>query len=509
MTPFLSIVLAINIFFGLANFAFADPSVDSTISTGDWIVPALEQLSSDRMLADIKTLSSPAYQGRQTGSPQDEDSAAFVADRFDELRHGRSLASLPMSRTDSLPDQAWKQSSTVATTTISHDASLTLFLTDNRQPLETGTEFLPILDSPSADIKAAIIFVGYGLSDPLHGIDDYAGIDVRNKIVLFLRGKPGKYSGPASHADKERYAKQHGALAYLTTTGPILTAYEQRRGVAGSPSAFYSMTEGPYQLPGAWISTAAAEAILDSGGGRSYTLRNLQEEMNRSGSSRSTETHATAHLHWASEVVPGTLFNVLSINRGYAPEHEQVVIVGAHRDHFGRQAGLLFAGADDNASGTAVLLEVARVLTQAPVAPKRSILFISFSGEEKGLLGSKLYLTQPIIPLSKTSVMINVDHAGIGSGRLTVGVTGFEKSLAQEVGQLAGLSERLDVYGFFPGGDHVPFQEAGVPTIAVVSGGIHPHFHRPTDTADTINPQILRSVAQYVLALIWHLANAP
>jgi hypothetical protein len=105
--------------------------------------------------------------------------------------------------------------------------------------------------------------------------------------------------------------------------------------------------------------------------------------------------------------------------------------------------------------------------------------------------------------------MINVDHAGIGNGRLTVGVTGFEKSTAEGIGKIARLSDKLDLFGYFPGGDHVPFKEAGVPTITVVSGGIHTNFHQATDTVNTINPEILQSVARYVLALAWQLANQP
>ena len=102
--------------------------------------------------------------------------------------------------------------------------------------------------------------------------------------------------------------------------------------------------------------------------------------------------------------------------------------------------------------------------------------------------------------------MINIDHAGVGSGRLTVGVTGIEKDIALEAGQSADLKEKLDLYGFFPGGDHVPFKEAGVPTITIVSGGVHPHFHQPTDAADTIDPKILNATARFVLALTWRLA---
>ena len=185
------------------------------------------------------------------------------------------------------------------------------------------------------------------------------------------------------------------------------------------------------------------------------------------------------------------------------------IVIGAHRDHFGRPAGLWFPGADDNASGTAVILEVARVLRKTGLHPRRTILFVSFSGEERDLLGSRLYTSRPIVPLGSTKAMINIDHAGIGNGRLTIGVTGLEKNVALEAGQTAGLTDKLDVYGFFPGGDHVPFKEAGVPTITVVSGGIHPHFHQPTDSADTINPEILQTVARYVLALTWQLANPP
>ncbi len=199
----------------------------------------------------------------------------------------------------------------------------------------------------------------------------------------------------------------------------------------------------------------------------------------------------------------GLLINVLGMIPGTGPE---TVIIGAHRDHFGRPGGILFPGADDNASGTAVIVEVARVLAKLQRPPSRTILFVSFSGEERDMLGSRLYTSRPVLPLSLTKAMINIDHAGVGNARLTVGVTGIEKDIALEAGLSAGVKERLDLYGFFPGGDHVPFKEAGVPTITVVSGGIHPHFHQPTDTADTIEPKILKAASQFVLALTWHLA---
>lgn len=508
MKCFLTGCLACCLSICLASPLVAASTLDSTTSTSGWLSIALEQISAERMLADIKTLSGPAYGGRLTGSAQDEASATFVANRFSELRLHRTPAFPPENQTNPLPQREWKQTSAVPTRTIGEEPLLELVTPVQRVALHSGSHFLPVLDSPSADIRGRVVFVGYGIVDSSQGIDDYAGLDVRNAIVLFLRGKPETYAKPVSHADKERLAKQRGAIGYLTATGPILSAYEQRRGVTGTPSAYYSATASDDQLPGAWIQTETAEWILAKATSGDATLRSIQEALNRLGS-RSRRTDAIVEMKWTSVVKTGTLFNVMSIIRGYAHDSDETVLLGAHRDHFGQQAGLLFAGADDNASGTAVLLEVARLFALAPAPPKRSVLFLSFSGEEQGLLGSRLYIEQPIVPLSKTTGMINVDHAGAGNGRLTVGVVGFEKSLAQRVGEMTGLSDKLDVFGYFPGGDHVPFKEAGVPTVAVVSGGVHPHFHQPTDTVETVNPEILQSVARYVFALTWQLANQP
>ena len=506
MNRFLTTCVACGLFGTLAIPLFAASSLDSTMSVAGGLSTALEQISTERMLADIRTLSGPAYGGRLTGSAQDEASATFVANRFSELRLHRSLALPPDSQTNPLPQREWKQTTTVSTRRIAEEPLVELVTPRERLTLHRGAQFLPVFDSPSADVRGPVVFIGYGIVDPSQGIDDYADLDVRNAIVLFLRGKPETYQKPFSHKEKERLAKQHGAIAYLTATGPVLSAYEQRRGVTGTPSAYYAGTGGDDQLPGAWISTETAEWILTQTPAAA-TLRSVQEALNRTNASRSTKTEATVEMKWTSRIESGVLFNVMSVIRGYAPGNEEAVLLGAHRDHFGQQVGLLFGGADDNASGTAVMLEVARVLALAPAAPKRSVLFLSFSGEEQGLLGSKLYVSQPIVPLSKSIVMINVDHAGAGNGRLTVGVTGFDKSTAQRAGELTGLSDKLDLFGYFPGGDHVPFKEAGVPTVTVVSGGVHPHFHQPGDTIDTINPEILQSVARYVLALTWHLAN--
>ena len=472
---------------------------------------ALDGLSRDRMLADVTTLSNPAYNGRQTGTTEDADSAKWVADRF--LASGLSLAGVSLDPTSpARQGHGYGEGYMTAAVTvpkIAPNPALRISTTNDSIILQPVRDYLPILDSPSAAVRGPIVFVGYGIVDKAQGIDDYEGVDTTNAIVLFLRGKPTHYKSAISHADKVRLARERGALGYLTATGPVLSSYEGRRGVTGQPSAFYGLSLPSETLPGAWISTTLAEQILATPDQVPPSrLHGLQENLNRSSATQSVSTGRLGSLAWQTRMEEGSLVNVLAFLPGSDPQKaHEILIIGAHRDHFGQQAGLLFPGADDNASGTAVLLEVARAMTQAGARSARTILFVSFSGEEQGLVGSRLYVERPVAPISSTKAMINIDHAGIGNGRLTIGVTGFEKNLALEAGQIVGLADKLDLYGFFPGGDHVPFKEADVPTVTIVSNGIHPHFHQPTDHADTINPDILHTAARYVVALIWRLEN--
>lgn len=471
----------------------------------------LDSISTERMLGDIRTLSDPSFNGRQSGTKDDGQSAQWIAQEF--VSAGLRL---PLVRNGSLivPFLTGKDGASlgamatlISTPLIAPDPILRVGQTDHLAAKIFGSDYFPVFDSPSADLQARIVFVGYGIVDLAQGIDDYAGVDVNNCIVLFLRGKPEHYSRTVSHADKVRVARARGAIGYLTATGPILHPYEIRRGVNGSPSAFYGQLPLDQAIPGAWISTALAQELLaGSSTDVSDLLRVLQERLNRASSSQATRIDRFASLQWKTRTEDGLLVNVIGMIPGTGTES---VIIGAHRDHFGHPGGMLFPGADDNASGTAVILEVARALTNVESHPSRTILFVSFSGEERDLLGSRLYTSRPVVPLDSTKAMINIDHAGVGNGRLTVGVTGVEKEVLREAGEIADVHEKLDLYGFFPGGDHVPFKEAGVPTVTVVSGGVHPHFHQPSDTADTIDSEILKTVARYVLAVTWHLAYQP
>ncbi len=465
----------------------------------------LESISPTGMQSDIEQLSGPNFKGRQTGMPGDHLSAQFVIDRLQQL------GVQPAQPTTSLGSRSWIQTQDLRVSQIEPQPHFRIHSTAGYNP-QLGLDYLPILDSLSVNVTAPVVFVGYGISDPARNFDEYENIDVRNRIVLFLRGKPTSYPKRISHAEKERTARNKGAVAFLTVTGPVLSGYAKRRGMTTTPLAYYGQTESSDDrpLPGAWISPKIAESILT--GNPSDTpkeLASIQEQLNARKEPQSRKTSTVIHLKWSSQVMHGQLVNVLGKIPGKGKLANEVVVLGAHRDHFGEQAGLLFPGADDNASGTAVLLEVARALMQSKTTERRTIVLASFSGEEAGMLGSKLYVAQPPLPLTQTVAMVNVDHVAVGNGMLTIGVTHQPKAIAEEAGVISKLKDKLKVYGFFPGGDHVPFHQAGIPTVTVVTAGPHPHFHQPGDTSDSIKPDILTRAAQYVLAVISHLATKP
>ncbi len=460
----------------------------------------------NRMMEDIRILSSPIYQGRQAGTNGGYQSALFVVQRF------RSLGLQPAFRTENPADRRqWLQQASLIAPYLLKPSFLELFTIGiptilNSLIATPGNHFLPILDSPSIHITAPIVFVGYGIVDPARGVDDYEDIDVNNRIVLFLRGKPPFYPQWITHKEKALIAKEKGAAGFLTVTGPLLSRYETHRGLGQAPLAMYSADPQYRPIPGAWISGSFADQFLQS---MDTSLETLQHAVNEGKGSTHGPLPLAAHLRWNSQTAPGLLTNVLGIIPGSDPilQH-QTIVIGAHRDHFGEQAGLQFPGADDNASGTAVMLEVARILANATTNAQRTILFVSFDGEERGLLGSRHYVANPTLPLRETVAMINLDHVGIGNGKLTIGLTRLNKTLAQQAAKQAGLANKIQVYGYFPGGDHVPFYEMEVPTLTVVSAGIHPHFHQPSDIAKEIDPETVRTAARFVLSLVTLLAKS-
>src|SRR3989441_452349 len=451
----------------------AEPDEFATLAT---------HISPAQLMQTVRELSN--FDGRQSGTAGGQATAAYIARHLPEA----ALQPFPI-------------------TTVQIDTLVRAEIRVDRRvvALEKGQDFLPIISlARTGQISGPVVLVGYGIAAPGQGLDEYQGLSAAGKVVFFLRGQPKGFAGRVTHADKVRTALAKGAVAYLTVTGPILSPYEERRGMTTRPVALY---EGPVPatLPGLWITPAAAEAILQSVG---RSVRSFQEEMDRQLAARSADTGAELLMEIVARRLDATASNILALWLGSDPAlREETIILGAHHDHFGVQAGLLFPGADDNASGSAVLLEIARVLSTTGIRPKRSLLFLSFAGEEQGLLGSRFYVAHPRHPLSAAKAMINVDHAGVGNGHIMVGLSKLEKAAAQAAAEKVAADDKLELYGLFPGGDHRPFAEAGLPTAAIVTARSHPDFHQPTDTPQNIKPELLALITPYTLALVWALAN--
>jgi len=373
------------------------PSPGSAADPGELARPA-SHISPEYLMKTVRDLAQ--FEGRQSGTPGGEAAASYLAAR--------------------LPG-AIRQPFPVSTVQIDTPLRAELDVAERSVPLRPGQDFLPIVSAANGErISAPIVFVGYGIGEPDRGLDEYAGLSVSGKVVLFLRGQPRGFPGRLTHGDKVKTARAKGAVAYLTVTGPLLSPYEQRRGMSTTPVLLYEGTS-PETLPGLWLDPPVAEAILWPAG---RSLRAFQEDMDQALAARSSETGARITIDMRARRVDATTSNVLAWWAGSDPGlSKETVILGAHHDHLGTQGGLVFPGADDNASGSAVLLEIARVLAATGSRPKRSLLFLSFAGEEQGLLGSRFYVANPSVPLSAVTAMVNVDHAGVGNGKVTVGLS--------------------------------------------------------------------------------------
>jgi hypothetical protein len=250
------------------------------------------------------------------------------------------------------------------------------------------------------------------------------------------------------------------------------------------------------------------------------TLRARQEAMEREGRPQPAEIpHVEVEL--ATDVTRGdpVCRNVIGLLRGCDPDiGEECVVIGAHYDHLGfgdvgamgGKPGDIYYGADDNASGTTAVIEAARAFGSCPIRPKRSIVFVCFTGEEVGLFGSSHYAKNPLVPLADTVAMINLDMVGrVRSDRLTVmgagSGEGFEPMLLR-ANEGLGLDLTLPKQGY-AGSDHTPFYTRKVPAVFLFSG-VHPDYHKSSDTSDKINFDGLARVVKLAYLMAVELASA-
>ncbi len=474
--------------FVLLALALAAPAVAGAeaVSLDD----AVAAVSATRPYADVARLSSPELAGRLTGTPGYDGAARFAA------------ASLRAAGLEALPGHADMMLPFPVTVAGVDRASLELLPTeaggDDGRRLEFFDDFLPMLYSGSGSVTAEVVFVGYGITAPELGRDDYAGIDVTGKIVMAVRGAPrdGRdWTAHDSHRARTATAKAHGAAGYLFAES-----------AAANPNG-----EPLTDFPMATVTREVGDAILS---GTGLTLEELGKVL-RQGGTASFSTGRRLRLDVTARAPhPGTGANVVAVLPGSdSAERGEYVIVGAHLDHCGNWPVLL-PGADDNASGAATVLEIARAAARLEPRPPRSLVFVLFGGEEMGLLGSKAMAASLPASLGRCVGVFNLDMVGVGTGAWVAAGKNFPDLFAAlerardrwepAMSLRAGLSEGE------ARADHGPFQHAGIPAVSLFgSGASHHGYHSDEDSIWWITPRTMQAVGRIVLGAAVSVAGLP
>lgn len=380
---------------------------------------------------------------------------------------------------------------------------------------EPGRDFLPLAGSIADRIVQPVVFVGYGISAPEMDYDDYAGVDVRGRVVMVLRYGP-EGEDPAGHFGRflsERYkaatAAAHGASAILFVNGPATDEIDRL-------IPFQMDAEpGNLGMVALSISQTVGQRIAHTGGG---DLARWQGEIDETGKPRSRVLSGTVvNLRSDLKPITRTTHNVIGLVPGYDPRRaREAVVVGAHYDGLGLGGagslepvpGEVHNGADDNASGVAGLIELAQYFASGPNRPARTIVFIAFGAEEEGMLGSGHFVSHPVVPLTSVVAMVNLDMIGRLEDELIVYGVGSSEAwpdLIERANRDIDLPVRLMAEGYGPS-DHAAFYLRQVPVLALFTG-VHEDYHRATDDVDLLDYEGLTRVTSFVRRLVGQLAG--
>ncbi len=360
-----------------------------------------------------------------------------------------------------------------------------------------GQDFVARGFSGSGRVTAPVVFCGYGLSCPEHGYDDYEGVDVRGKVVLAFKQAPSwqlpgaDWGERALPRPKAETARRHGARALLLVSCPNSPPVQKPIG---------SVMHGPgvqCDLPQLHIDVAVADQMLAEAG---LTLAELQAAIDSTRRPHSLPLPSKVRLEVRARYAhKRPTMNVVALLAGSdSLLSKECVLIGAHLDHVGRQSPTVyFPGANDNASGSAAVMAIAKAFVEAPSPPRRSVVFALFASEEQGMLGAEAYASRPPFPLERTVAMLNLDCIGTGDSIQVYGGADFAAlfALAQEQDRRHTrlMSARTGGGG---GADAGPFHRQGVPNLYFATSNGYQHLHLPSDKPETLRPDLFAAAAE-------------
>lgn len=503
-----------------ACFTTALSGQSSTYTVDDFA----ESITPQDLRMYLSVLASDQLEGRETGTEGNEKAAQFIASQFNSFgippyrSDGSYYQDVEFTRTD------WGEVALLA----------------GDKTYKQGWDFLcmkqyatrqEVFDLPE------IIFAGYGIVDPKH--NDYKGLDVRGKAVMIYEGEPSNAKGvycitgskePSEWSDswrkKMEAAREQGAAVVLLIANDFKKLTSQTRRFNVGPSISLGSAKEASDGPAlAILSSTMARELM---GGQVKEVISARDRINKGKRPKTVilKTPFTFTARMDRQQITGS--NVLGYIEGIDPElKDELVVITAHFDHLGKRGDDIFNGANDNGSGTSTVLDIAQAFAlakQKGVGPRRSVLCMLVTGEEKGLLGSEYYAENPVFPLEKTVVNVNVDMVGridkkhegnpdyiyvIGSDRLSTDLHRINEETNARTMKLEldyTYNAKDDPNRYYQRSDHYNFAERGVPAIFFFNGS-HEDYHRPSDTIEKIDFETMAKIGKLVFYTSWELAN--
>ena len=502
----------------LAGAATPDFAGSSRVAASYVQQPSRDQQASvERIRKHVEFLASDKLQGRRAGTPAADEAARYIAKEF-------RAAGLEPAVSNFLQPFSF-----VSGVRLGTQNSFQIKSGAGSRSLKVGEEFMPLAFSSSDPAAGQAVFVGYGISAPEHKYDNYANLDAAGKIAVIMRGSPegdnphsrfAEFTAPGLEIQQKTLkAREKGAR------GVVFISSEQNFKEDRLSRLRHDLNFLSAGIPTAIITRQVAESLLASAGS---SLAEAEMRATRSAAPFALEN---VSIEFKTDVVQvnGNSSNVVGLLKGSdARLAAEYVVIGAHYDHLGlggseslaeRPEGDIHHGADDNASGTSALIELARLLAKDRARVKRSIFFVAFGAEEEGLLGSAAYTKNPAVPLASTVAMINMDMVGrLRNGSLTIGGVGtspawkplidrLNLSTAEGGAESHRFNLSLSQDGFGPS-DHQSFYVRDVPVLFFFTG-THDDYHKPSDTADKINAEGINAVAGFVREVALAVAAEP
>ena len=479
------------------------------------------RIQPEALLAHVRYLSADELEGRGNGTRGLERAAEYIAEQFKAagLQPGGG-------------QRGWFQPFELVTgLTVGEGNRLVVRSADRSASFALGETYFPLSatanDStrvPSAEIgRAPLVFAGYGISAPALEYDDYAGVDVSGKAVLIFTHEPQEhdgnsrfegrsFSGHSTLLTKAMTARSKGAKLMLVVADPTHERDEAPfSGFARDPQA------EDYGIPVLRVRRDRIAPLLDT-----WKLDETAREIDATGAPRSRALEGVTvdyveHLAKTRR----TVRNVIGVLPGNDPRRkDEALVIGAHYDHLGlggrhsmnpNLAGQVHNGADDNASGTAALIEFARAAARSRGRFARTLVFAAFAGEELGLIGSAQYVANPAVPLGQTVAMLNLDMVGRPRGRIMVSGLETAPAMSDDVDAAASAVKGLEIKRFQEGAgvgssDDTSFLLKKVPAVGFFSG-FHSDYHRPSDDWEQIDGNGAAGVATFAYELAARVAS--